>query len=429
MEITMKQFHIYTPLRDMETLMGIITHQFIRTTNQKPSLHPQQREQTAKLSNRESKPRMENNNFIVPSQQLDLSMLNQEEKVRFEEMVKESREHQEEFHLEWNSMTAEAKDDTLSIFTARKFWGLEWALSQINILCKPLAGLSQFQTGELRHQLEVVSHQDPPTIQMTGGPFLCMIRVYTVKGRQRFTRNWLTLESLTSKLRKLRFLLHNLRMSSEVETVTMLEDLRALTPKMVLIGNQPYFEENLAEKQSLTIARIHPIVEKVRVFAGYYQRPEEHENWVKLEMLPAWGQAAQLWEEIAWTRHSDQISDLVASYPLPEGHAETMNNKTVISWNIRGAGNPNFLRSVRDVVVRYNPNILILTETRIPKDRAPYYLSRLPFDQWFATDTQGFRGGIWLAWNSTTANITVLSATVQEIHALVSTTELPGGGY
>lgn len=368
-------------------------------------------------------------NFIPQNHQFDLSALNTEEVERFEEMIQQIRELQVEFHAEWNRFRRQAKDDMLVSNTARRFWAIEWALCSINILQRPFTNLTDLPTEELRQSLEVITYHEPPTLQMTGGPTLCMIHVYAVKGKCRFASNWMTLESVLSKVRKLRFLLLSLRTLAETERQTFLADLREINPSMLLIGNRPGSVENLTETHTYSVTRVHQVVENLRVFVGFYQRPEEREHLVRTEMQPAWGEAARMWASMGWDRQNTAVLETVAQYPIPQRHFQTMNNKTIISWNVRGAANDNFIEGAEDLIARYNPNVMIITETRVQRERAPFYLRQLPFDKWFATETQGFRGGIWVLWNSGAVNLTVLSSTVQEVHALVSAPEIPRGYY
>lgn len=313
----------------------------------------------------------------------------------------------------------EHKDDPWVISTARKFWGIEWALSQIHLMKKPVVHLQGLPIEQLKNALEVITAHDPPTVQMLGGPSLAMVHVFLVKPGNQFQSHWMTLEGILLKVQRLRYLLQNLRISAEAEDETFLDDLRALSPNMQLIVNYPIAFENLVEAKRLTLTRVPRTVERVRVCAGFYQMPDGAEQWINTDLQPAWGEAARIWERMYWNRSNSLVRDIVAEYPLSDRYLETMDNKTIISWNVRGAARRNFRRGVSDLVNQYNPNVLIMTETRVGKDRAHRYLRGLPFDKWFATETLGFRGGIWVAWNSATIELAVISSTVQEVHALV----------
>lgn len=43
----------------------------------------------------------------------------------------------------------------------------------------------------------------------------------------------------------------------------------------------------------------------------------------------------------------------------------------------------------------------------------------LPFDGFFATNTIGYAGGLWLLWKKEDVEVSVLSVTEQEIHAII----------
>lgn len=43
----------------------------------------------------------------------------------------------------------------------------------------------------------------------------------------------------------------------------------------------------------------------------------------------------------------------------------------------------------------------------------------MPFDAAFHTETIGYAGGLWMLWNSDGVEVTPLSSTEQEIHALI----------
>ena len=91
----------------------------------------------------------------------------------------------------------------------------------------------------------------------------------------------------------------------------------------------------------------------------------------------------------------------------------------MIIWNCRGALKPPFQSHVRELVQYHDPAILVLTETKIGGDRAKEISSRLPFDEAFHTDTIGYADGLWMLWNSNRVEVSILSSTEQEIHAIV----------
>uniref|UniRef100_A0A2N9IBY2 Reverse transcriptase domain-containing protein n=1 Tax=Fagus sylvatica TaxID=28930 RepID=A0A2N9IBY2_FAGSY len=66
-----------------------------------------------------------------------------------------------------------------------------------------------------------------------------------------------------------------------------------------------------------------------------------------------------------------------------------------------------------------NPDILILTETRLGGSRAAELAATLPFAGFLCTKTIGFAGGIWCLWKSNALEIDHLCSTEQEIHVSV----------
>ena len=91
----------------------------------------------------------------------------------------------------------------------------------------------------------------------------------------------------------------------------------------------------------------------------------------------------------------------------------------MIIWNCSGALKPSFQNHVRELVQYHDPAILVLMETKIGGDRAKEISSRLPFDEAFHTDTIGYADGLWMLWNSNRVEVSILSSTEQEIHAIV----------
>ena len=80
----------------------------------------------------------------------------------------------------------------------------------------------------------------------------------------------------------------------------------------------------------------------------------------------------------------------------------------IICWNCRGALNPRFRKTMDSLMSKFNPSIVIVTETRIGGQRAKDITDRLPFDGAIHTDTIGYAGGLWLLWNSKVVKVTQL---------------------
>ena len=85
---------------------------------------------------------------------------------------------------------------------------------------------------------------------------------------------------------------------------------------------------------------------------------------------------------------------------------------------------PNFKKTALDLIEWHQPAIFVITETRIDGPRADFIIRGLPFDGAYSTETIGFAGGIWLLWRSDLVEMDILSATEQEIHAIVQVRSL-----
>ena len=91
----------------------------------------------------------------------------------------------------------------------------------------------------------------------------------------------------------------------------------------------------------------------------------------------------------------------------------------ILVWNCRGAGNPNFRRNFAELIRSHRPSIAVLVETRISGHRAEDISSNLGFNSVCRSEAVGFRGGIWLLWNSGEISLDVLMVTDQAIHASI----------
>ncbi len=91
----------------------------------------------------------------------------------------------------------------------------------------------------------------------------------------------------------------------------------------------------------------------------------------------------------------------------------------ILTWNCRGVLNPCFRKALLDTLHINNPEILILTETRLGRDRAADLARSFPFDGFLCTNTIGFAGGIWILWKTATVEVDHLCSTEQELHVSV----------
>ena len=92
----------------------------------------------------------------------------------------------------------------------------------------------------------------------------------------------------------------------------------------------------------------------------------------------------------------------------------------MLIWNCRSALNLNFLSLVSDWIHKHYLAILVIMETKVSGDRARSIVDRLPMDEAILVNNIGLTGGLWVLWGSTQVEVTDLSTTKQELHALVN---------
>lgn len=66
----------------------------------------------------------------------------------------------------------------------------------------------------------------------------------------------------------------------------------------------------------------------------------------------------------------------------------------IMVWKCRGALSPNFCIIIMDMMKDSNPDIFIVTETKVGGDRTKEITNKLPFDGVVHTDTIGYAGGL-----------------------------------
>ena len=91
----------------------------------------------------------------------------------------------------------------------------------------------------------------------------------------------------------------------------------------------------------------------------------------------------------------------------------------ILMWNCRGALNPDFKRRIFEMATNHNPAIMVITKTRMGGDRAAKIIADLPVDGFITIETIGYARGLWVLWKIEEADIDLLAATKQEIHATV----------
>jgi exonuclease III len=124
-----------------------------------------------------------------------------------------------------------------------------------------------------------------------------------------------------------------------------------------------------------------------------------------------------MWPEKAWNSLEAEGTLFPPNNPPFMSSSEIGVN--ILTWNCRGVLNPCFRKALLDTLQINNPEILILTETRLGGDRAAELARSFPFDGFLCTNTIGFAGGIWILWKTEAVEVDHLCSTEQEIHASV----------
>ncbi|KAA3490758.1 BEACH domain-containing lvsC [Gossypium australe] len=70
----------------------------------------------------------------------------------------------------------------------------------------------------------------------------------------------------------------------------------------------------------------------------------------------------------------------------------------IISWNVRGLGNPRAVRRLRHLLKQHNPDMVFFMETKINDKRMERIRRRCGFVNGIDMGAEGLRGGLCLAW-------------------------------
>ena len=101
---------------------------------------------------------------------------------------------------------------------------------------------------------------------------------------------------------------------------------------------------------------------------------------------------------------------------VPLGQFVVMN---ILMWNCRGALNLDLKRRIYEMAINHNLAIMVITKTRVDRDRAERIIADLPFNGFITTETIGYAMGLWVLWKKEVAEVDLLAVTEQEIHATV----------
>ncbi|WRX17113.1 hypothetical protein QQP08_009600 [Theobroma cacao] len=128
------------------------------------------------------------------------------------------------------------------------------------------------------------------------------------------------------------------------------------------------------------------------------------------------------WENLGWSPvNVGSIQDLA-----PSGHtgsscgAQAKFPIKFLLWNSVGTLDTYGQRVVMDLINRFRPAVLVIAETKLPRDRAEEIKDTFHFDAHHVPPNLEFVGGMWLLWRSDVVEVEVLSFTEQEIHARIN---------
>lgn len=88
-------------------------------------------------------------------------------------------------------------------------------------------------------------------------------------------------------------------------------------------------------------------------------------------------------------------------------------------WNCRGANEPNFRRSIRYILKRFETDVLAIFETHAEAEKAANICHGLGFENSFRVDAIGQSGGLWLLWRTGIEDVEIVKSSNQFIYARV----------
>jgi len=83
------------------------------------------------------------------------------------------------------------------------------------------------------------------------------------------------------------------------------------------------------------------------------------------------------------------------------------------AWNVQETGSKGFLVTLKELIQRYSPKILVLVETRISGATADEVCRKIGFDGVCRVEAHGFSGGIWVLWLKDEVHLQIISSSTQ----------------
>lgn len=92
----------------------------------------------------------------------------------------------------------------------------------------------------------------------------------------------------------------------------------------------------------------------------------------------------------------------------------------ILVWNCRGARRQGVVDAARALFQRFNPDLVILMETRTSVDGAVETIDQLMFHDQIIISAEGYAGGMWLLWNSNQVTLSQQRMSNRMVHAMIS---------
>uniref|UniRef100_A0A803LKW3 RNase H type-1 domain-containing protein n=1 Tax=Chenopodium quinoa TaxID=63459 RepID=A0A803LKW3_CHEQI len=92
---------------------------------------------------------------------------------------------------------------------------------------------------------------------------------------------------------------------------------------------------------------------------------------------------------------------------------------SILLWNARGIARRTFKKNFRQLLKDHDPEVVILTETKVKKSGVEELIENLPFNSFEVVDPVGLSGGILILWNSGVNSITTVTKDRRFIHAVI----------
>jgi hypothetical protein len=94
-------------------------------------------------------------------------------------------------------------------------------------------------------------------------------------------------------------------------------------------------------------------------------------------------------------------------------------NTKIFVWNCRGAANTSFYRFCKSYVSIHNPIMIVIMEIRCDPSKLRRSIQLLGYDEFTATEVQGYAGGIVVGWKKDNITVDVVNKSFQFMHLRV----------